>query len=174
MVKNAKVTDTDTGKTYEADGNGVLVPSGNKIYALAGTDKQRLSQTQQEANAYYMAEYLNLRDWSLNAIAGAFGNIEVKSHFNPGACQKQDNLKLGYELVQWDDRQRFLDYTGMSSANDLNTLVNTDLQKLMDMELEFLIADCSRTTKPSWIPTMNYLAPCKMKFEDYKISTKSA
>ncbi len=146
------------------------------VAAIPQVDTVRLSEQQQRANAVYIYHKLIERGWTKQAIAGLLGNIQRESQLNPAVWQMQNNAKLGYGLVQWDDGADFLDWQGGAvknrplSAIEVNQLAVDDAAQLIDMELEFLMWT-SRTqtdkTERRWFATNRYRSPYKMSYEDY-------
>lgn len=146
-----------------------------KVYALASTDKNRLTDEQQKANAEYIYDYLSKQGWTKEAICGLLGNIQQESQLNPGVWQNFQNTSLGYGLVQWDDATKFLNWANLD-ASKADNLAKNDPKKLMDLQLDFLIYT-SKTTTPSnkreWFATTGYGSPYKMTYEQYIVSTKN-
>lgn len=173
MAVNRTITDPETGSSYEANENGVLTQVVEIIYANAGTDADRLSITEQEANAKYIYKYLTNEGWSMESIAGLCGNIEIESHFNPGVWQKHHSLSLGYGLVQ-STASRFLDYAGLDE-DSADQIALQDPKCLLDLELEFIIWEC-QPKQSIWLQgsaVNKYGAPYKMSFSDFIASTNS-
>ncbi len=143
------------------------------VYGKAADDSNRLSFEQMESNARYIYEYLSDKGWTKEAICGLLGNIQQESWFNPGDWQKLNNIKLGYGLVQWDDATKFLDWAELN-VKSANKLANNEPNKLMDLELEFLIHSSQSKTKREWLATKGYGSPYKMTYQNYIQSTASA
>ena len=59
-----------------------------------------LSQPQMKDNAQYIADYLNARGWTQNAIAGILGNMQRESTMNPGLWESliYGNMSGGYNF----------------------------------------------------------------------------
>lgn len=85
-----------------------------------------LNQSQMEENADilygYWAQYHP--DWSVNALAGMLGNMQLESTVNPGIWQNLDegNLDLGYGLVQWTPAENYLNWC-KASGYDSSTIL---------------------------------------------------
>lgn len=132
-----------------------------------------LSSNEQQANAVYIYNYLSQRGWTMKAIAGLMGNIAKEGVFNPGAWQERHNLSLGYGLLQWDDASVFLDWANLT-AEDADNLATNDPQKLMDVELEYLVYSASLTDYSAdqrWYPTTGYGSPYRMSYKSFIAST---
>jgi len=75
----------------------VIERTGNdNVYAQVSTDKNRLPDKQQKANAEYIYDHLFEKGWSMEAISGLLGNIQQESWFNPGVWQNLNDTTLGY------------------------------------------------------------------------------
>lgn len=84
-----------------------------------------LTYDQMEVNALYIGAYLIGRGWTLNAIAGLLGNMQVESSLNPGRWQSDrvggDSVGHGYGLVQWTPYTKYTEWvTGDPSTMDNN------------------------------------------------------
>lgn len=73
---------------------------------------QALSFEQQQVNAYYIYQYFKSKGWTLNAIAGMLGNMDVESSLNPGRWQSDNvgNTSGGYGLVQWTPASNYIEW----------------------------------------------------------------
>lgn len=62
-----------------------------------------LSDSEMQNNALIIKAYLEQCKWSINAIAGLLGNIQVESTINPALWQSMNanNMSGGFGLVQW-------------------------------------------------------------------------
>lgn len=117
-----------------------------------------LSQSEMEVNARYIYTYFKGQGWTINAISGMLGNMQVESTINPGIWQSLDygNTSGGLGLVQWTPatniinwcESRGLDYTAMDSQ----------LQKIM-YELE---------NGGQWYATESY----NFSFNAFTVSTR--
>lgn len=66
------------------------------------TGNRYLTDAEEENNAYMFLYAMSGYGWTLNAIAGALGNIESESGINPGIWQNlYPTPSNGYGLVQW-------------------------------------------------------------------------
>ena len=162
--------------------NGVKIPEIPVVYAVVGTDKNRLPREQQEANAEYIYAYLLNEGWSENAIFGLLGNIEHESHLNPGTWYELDNINKAYGLVQWRDAERLYEKI-REFANENITSINVESAKmyeiadrmaeeypleLINIQLEYLIeTSCKGAEERRWIPALNENCPYKMTYEQY-------
>lgn len=105
--------------------------------------------------------YLFNKGWTKESICGLLGNIQQESQLNPGVWQDQDNTKLGYGLVQWDDATKFLNWANLR-VNDTNSMANNNSTQLMNLQLDFLIWSSETSTSSSvrkWFPTTGYGSP---------------
>lgn len=77
-----------------------------------------LTREEMQINALYISGKLQQAGWTVNAIAGVLGNIEVESTINPGIWQNLDegNMSVGYGLVQWTPASK---YIGWAVENSL-------------------------------------------------------
>ncbi len=162
------------------DYSGVWRRPLDVTYAIPKMDASRLTAEQQEANALYIYQQLTERGWSKQAIAGLLGNIQQESHLNPGVWQVQNNTRLGYGLVQWDDGADFLNWQEGVVKNrpisiaEVNQLAVDDPTTLIDMQLEYLIWSSNTDTHNlarRWFPTFGYGSPYKITYESYINST---
>lgn len=71
-----------------------------------------LTNEEMKNNAYVFYSTLFFKDFTLNAIAGMLGNIEIESNINPGLWQslKEGNYNGGYGLVQWTPATNYTDW----------------------------------------------------------------
>ena len=67
---------------------------------------EALTQSEMEANAKYIWNYLGSKGWSLNAVAGMLGNMQYESTINPGRHQVGSGEDGGYGLVQWTPKSK--------------------------------------------------------------------
>lgn len=77
-----------------------------------------LNDTEQQNNATEFYNYLAPLGWTVNALAGMLGNIEVESTINPGLWQgrHEGNLDGGFGLVQWTPARNFIEWAGETYA----------------------------------------------------------
>lgn len=163
------------------------------VSAMAGNTKmysEYMTETRQQDNALYIYNYLKEEGWSTEAIAGLLGNIQHESGLNPAAWQSMGqsgdgNRNQGYGLVQWTKAgDKFLADCGLTNAQ-VNDLAAKDPQKLMDLQLEYLLT----TMKPGggeWIASEQTVArhydaypldpktPRLMSYDDYTTSELNA
>lgn len=71
-----------------------------------------LNMDEMEVNARYISRRLLSHNWTLNAIAGVLGNMEVESTINPGIWEglQEGNMSGGYGLVQWTPATKYTDW----------------------------------------------------------------
>lgn len=83
-----------------------------------------LSQSEMTINATYIKNWLQAKGWTLNAICGMLGNMQVESTINPALWQSMDegNTNLGYGLVQWTPATKLISYAESigSSYSDID------------------------------------------------------
>lgn len=60
-----------------------------------------ISEAERDSNAFLFFQYFFSRGWSIPAIAGMLGNIQVESGVNPGIWENMEEYGGGYGLVQW-------------------------------------------------------------------------
>lgn len=87
-----------------------------------------LTNTQMEVNARYIFSYLVAKGWTVNAIAGILGNMQVESSLNPGRWQNDrvqgDATSHGYSLVQWTPYTKYTEWcssNGYSDPSEMDT-----------------------------------------------------
>ena len=117
-----------------------------------------LSTTEQQNNALIIREFFRARGWTLNAIAGMLGNIEVESTVNPGiwesfVVQGDGN---GFGLVQWTPWTKYQQWAG------------ADWQTNYNKQLERIIWEMDNGEQ--YYPTNSY----PETFREFSQSTKSA
>lgn len=115
-----------------------------------------LSLEQMNVNAKYIFSYLTNKGWSLNAIAGTLGNMQVESTLNPGRWQNDEPGKtsMGYGLVQWTPSTNYTSWVSGDSST-------------MDNNLSRIIYELENNLQ--YIPTEAY----PETFEEFTKSTKS-
>lgn len=100
-----------------------------------------------EHNVDIIAYYFSSLGWTINAIAGMLGNMEVESYLNPGQWEhsypvEQTPAVGGYGLVQWTP---WTNYTNWAGAD-----YSTNFDKQLDrIKYEF-------DNGLQWIPTGSY------------------
>lgn len=119
--------------------------------------------SQMQTNALYIYSYLLNKGWSINAIAGVLGNMEVESGMNPGRWQsdrvKGDPEGHGYSLVQWTPYTKYTDWCSSEGYSDPSEM-DTALARIM-YEVEHNI---------QWYGTGDYSG---MTFEEFSKSSES-
>lgn len=113
--------------------------------------------SQQQTNALYIYGYLTDKGWTLNAIAGLLGNMQVESSINPGRWQNDDvdNTSLGYSLVQWTPTTKYTNWCAEQGYTDPSA---------MDSALARIIYEVENGLQ--WIPTGQY----NYTFEEFTTS----
>lgn len=117
-----------------------------------------LSMGEMQNNALIIFRYLLARGWTVEAISGMLGNMQVESHINPGVWQDLNpNPKLGWGLVQWTPSTNFTDWASAHGyAND-------------DGDAQLLWIDTETVNYGQWIPTAQY----PESFNQFKVSTQT-
>lgn len=71
-----------------------------------------LTQSEMENNALYIYRKLSAAGWTLNAISGMLGNMQVESTINPAIWQSlnEGNTAGGYGLVQWTPATKYFEW----------------------------------------------------------------
>lgn len=124
------------------------------------TSSQALTEDQMKLNAQYILLSMQTQwGWSLNAIAGMLGNMEIESTINPGRWQSDDvgNLNGGYGLVQWTPAVNYIDWVRSYGYDDYSA-----------MDLNIGRINYERENGLQWIPTSAY----NFSFEDFLHSDK--
>ena len=115
-----------------------------------------LSESQMQNNATIVYNYLKAKGWTLNAIAGMLGNMQVESSINPGIWEKLTvNYSRGYGLVQWTPATN---YTNWATEHGYD---------ISDGDGQLVWIDEYTDYYGQWIPTATY----PMTFPEYKVST---
>lgn len=84
-------------------------------------DNRPLTKEEMHVNAQYFYQLLRDDGWTLNAIAGLFGNAQSESRLNPGAWQNYTDTDAdaddkGYGFVQWTPAR---DYIAWCTSNHI-------------------------------------------------------
>ena len=119
-----------------------------------------LSQSEMENNAKIIYTYLKNKGWTLNAISGMLGNMQVESSINPAIWQgliEGSGGGGGYGLVQWTPWTNFTDWA------DDNGYAWDD----GDAQLKWI--DEVTTSFGQWIATSSY----NFSFAAFKTSTQT-
>lgn len=71
-----------------------------------------LTDEEQEHNVKIIYTFFRRLGWTINAIAGMVGNMQVESYLNPGVWENFDSYKFykGFGLVQWTPATKFIDW----------------------------------------------------------------
>lgn len=109
---------TTSGHQYKSGENGdsdsiQAFTSSYGTYYSAHTAK--LTTAQRDANAWIVYKYLRDQGWSVNAIAGACGNMQNESRINPGAYEGYalhawPTCNWGVGLTQWTPNFKLFDW----------------------------------------------------------------
>lgn len=93
------------------------------------TGNRYLSQSEMETNAKYIWDYLRVRGWSKNAVAGMLGNMQTESTINPGIWEGlNQGTGPGFGLVQWTP---YTKYTSWCADRGLNpSAMDSALQRI--------------------------------------------
>lgn len=86
-----------------------------------------LSKSEMAVNAQCILDYLRCYGWTKNAVCAMLGNMERESTINPGIWQslKENNLSVGYGLVQWTPASKYINWAqskGWAKENIYNQL----------------------------------------------------
>lgn len=72
-----------------------------------------LTREQQQQNAREIWGYFQAQGWTLEAVSGMLGNIEVESYINPAQWENDHPFyQGGFGLVQWTPYTKFADWAG--------------------------------------------------------------
>lgn len=170
---------TLSGSTYQLWSFVVapVIESGSTttIYSKVGTTSTAsLTETQRQTNAKYIFNFLKSKGFTAQAACAVLGNFEQESGLNPGIWQSNSNTSKGYGIAQWTQaKDTFLQWavdvgliTSITAAN-INSVSNSQPQKLMDAELSYFI----------WTLDMAggiYIPTTSMTLSQFKQSTQSA
>lgn len=106
-----------------------------------------LSTGEMQNNAQIVYPYLLDRGWSVNAISGLMGNMQVESTVNPAIWQNLNSSHAepwGYGLVQWTPSTNITNWTSSNGyEND-------------DGNAQLLWIDTQTIPTGQWIPTSQY------------------
>ncbi|MBQ2408788.1 MAG: hypothetical protein II309_05060 [Bacilli bacterium] len=116
-----------------------------------------LNYTKMKINAIYIYKSLKDKGWTLNAIAGMLGNMQVESTLNPGIWQSNNvgNMSGGYGLVQWTPASKYI-----------NWLLFGEDPSEMDNNISRIIYELENGLQ--WISTSTY----PMSFAEFSTSTQ--
>lgn len=104
-----------------------------------------LAMGEMQNNARIVFSTYLSKGWTVNAIAGLLGNMQVESTINPGIWQGLNpNPSLGWGLVQWTPSTNFTDWASQNGyTND-------------DGDAQLIWIDEVTTQVGQWIPTTQY------------------
>lgn len=135
------------------------IRSGSKgsYYGSFFYESEPLYEYEMQTNAKYIYKYLSSKGFTLNAICGMLGNMEVESSLNPGRWQSDDvdNTSLGYGLVQWTPATKYINWCGDADPSS------------MDSNLARIIYELENNLQ--WIATDDY----NLSFSEFSKSTKN-
>lgn len=130
-----------------------------------------LNQTQMEVNATYLYNALTSFGWTINAIAGILGNMQVESTINPGRWQNDliggETSGHGYGLVQWTPYTNYTDWAlnqGIdpsamdSNISRINYEIANNLQWIATPQYNFSFQEFTKSNE-----TPEYLASAFLK-----------
>ena len=116
-----------------------------------------LSSDEMKNNAILAFRYLSSKGWSLNAIAGVLGNMEIESTINPGIWQNlTETASNGFGLVQWTPSTNFTEWA-ISKGYAID-----------DGNAQLRWIDEETVNNGQWIPTSDY----DLSFDEFKKSSK--
>ena len=125
-----------------------------------------LTQAEMENNAQIIAAYFLERGWTLNAIAGMLGNMQIESNINPGiwesltrdpeAYREANGRYPGFGLVQWTPYTKYTNWAGEGSTTGL-----------WSKQLDRIIYEMENGLQ--YYPTAAY----PETFKEFSVSTKS-
>lgn len=117
-----------------------------------------LTEEEMQTNALYIYNFLSARGWTMQAVAGMLGNMQVESTINPGIWQNLNiHPSTGFGLVQWTPATKFLDWC---DENGLDP-------EAMDSALLRLEWELENHEQYYATPTYN------ISFAEFKVSTAS-
>lgn len=74
-----------------------------------------LTREQQQQNAREIWGYFQAQGWTLKAVSGMLGNMEVESYINPAQWENgKPFYQGGFGLVQWTPYTKFSNWAGSS------------------------------------------------------------
>ena len=120
------------------------------------------SEVQKQNNVLIINDYFQTQNgWTVNAVAGMLGNMELESYINPAQTQIGYGLydtAAGFGLVQWTPRTKYSNWAG------------ADWETNYDKQLDRLRQEWLYGLDGQWIPTAtdNY-----MTFDQFAHSTNS-
>lgn len=76
------------------------------------SNNQYLTIDEMKVNVDYITPRMLGYGWTLNAIAGMYGNMQTESTINPGLWENRDigNMTKGYGLVQWTPASKYINW----------------------------------------------------------------
>jgi peptidoglycan hydrolase-like protein with peptidoglycan-binding domain len=127
------------------------------------------NQKEKEANALYIYKSMSSDGWTLNAICGILGNIQVESALNPARWQSgKVKDSSGYGLVQWTPSTNYLSWAGENNKDELMVGQLARIKWEHDNGKQFFaVKDLS---KANYNDGLNY----NITFKQFVISNQSA
>ena len=128
----------------------------NGVWTNGNPFNAGFTQAQQQNNAREIWGFFQAQGWTLEAVSGMLGNMEVESFINPGQWEQQFPIygAGGFGLVQWTPWSKFSEWAGA----DWESNYRKQLQRIQ-YELENDI---------QWIPVAQ---DGYMSFYDFSVST---
>lgn len=117
--------------------------------AIWAENKYNSNKETMKPNAQYIYSYLSARGWTVNAVAGLLGNLQVESGMSPAiweslvkgsntdgtlnmtainAYYKSNNRYPGFGLVQWTPYSKFTDWCATNSLDYLD--IDSQLKRI--------------------------------------------
>lgn len=130
-------------------------------YGSTYSESESLTIDQMKVNAKYIYSYFVRYNWTLNAIAGMLGNMQVESTLNPGRWQSDNvgNTSGGYGLVQWTPATNLFNFCESELGCADPSKMDSNLGRIIYEFYEGL----------QWISTTDY----PISFEEFSTSTES-
>lgn len=130
-------------------------PPSTKVYALIQQDTSLLTDTQTNANAEWIYNFLtNTQNCSGRGACAILGNMQMESGLNPGAWEIMSDENLGYGIIQFTPASRFLDWASSQGIlkppfnytlpTAANNLAAKDPEELLSTEMDFLMIDLAK------------------------------
>lgn len=130
-----------------------------KYYGSPWGSSSPCDDSQQQTNALYIYAYLSAKGWTLNAIAGMLGNMQVESSINPGRWQNDDvDVGPAYGIVQWDPFSKYINWCEEQGYSDPSEMDNNLARIIYELE-----------NGGQWYATSSY----NLTFEEFTQSTES-
>lgn len=111
----------------------------NGVWTNGNPFNQGFTTEQQQNNAREIWGYFQNRNWTLEAVSGMLGNMEVESHINPGQWEEAYPIygAGGFGLVQWTPWSKFSEWAG--AGWESNYIKQLDrIQYELDNDLQWI------------------------------------